>query len=449
MKKAVLILFLAFGSFSAALPQAVKHVVLISIDGFRPDFYLDPGWGAVNLRQMMKEGVYAQGVRSVFPSFTYPSHTTIVTGALPVRHGIYYNQPFEPGGPEGRWYWEFSRIKAPTLWEAAHKAGLTSAAISWPVTVGAPINYNIPETWPWPNGSNLDRLSFSSKYATPAGLFEELQQNATGKLAPNDYNLDYLGMDENVARMAAYLIRTYKPGLVALHMACVDHNEHEHGREGEEVKLAIAGADRAVRTILEALDKAGIKDSTAVIVMGDHGFVDIHTQLLPNVWLKENGFSIPSGAHPSDWTALFNTTGGSAFLHLKDPADSVTLRQVRRILSDLPESKKKLFRVLGREELTRIGADPDAALALAAVQGICFGASEKGPDIKAASGGTHGYYPDFREIQTGFIGYGPGFKKGAVIPLMGLEDVAPLIAHLLGIPFNAPDGVLYPGLLSK
>ena len=447
MRKAACLIFL-IGFCWQVSAQTVRHVVVISIDGFRPDFYLDPSWNAVNLRHMMEEGVYAQGVRSVFPSFTYPSHTTLMTGALPARHGIYYNQPFEPGGPEGRWYWEYSRIKTPTLWMAARKAGLVTAAISWPVTVGAPIDYNIPETWPWPDGSNLDRLSSSSKYATPAGLFEELQQNATGKLAPDDYNLNYLSMDENVARMGAWLIRAYKPGLLALHMACVDHNEHEHGREGEEVKLAVAGADRAVRTILEAIEKAGIKDSTAVIVLGDHGFSDIHTQLQPNVWLKDNGFVIPTKGKPAGWKALFNTTGGSAFLHLKDPADSATLQKVRSLLAALPGAKKKLFRVVERQELEKIGADPDAALALAAVKGICFGAGDKGPDIKAASGGTHGYFPDFLEIQTGFIGMGPGFKKGVVIPVMGVEDVAPIIARLLNIPFDAPDGVLYPGILS-
>src|SRR5262245_1112586 len=98
--------------------QPAKHVIIISLDGFRPDFYKDPSWGAVNLRQLMEKGVYADGVRSVFPSVTYPSHTAMMTGALPARHGIYYNVIFEPGEPPGRWYWDYSAIKTPTLWEA-------------------------------------------------------------------------------------------------------------------------------------------------------------------------------------------------------------------------------------------------------------------------------------------------------------------------------------------
>ena len=94
------------------------HVVLISIDGFRPDFYLDKTWPAPTIQQFAAEGVHALGARGVFPSVTYPSHTTLITGALPIRHGIYYNSPFEPGGQTGRWYWEESLIQSETLWDA-------------------------------------------------------------------------------------------------------------------------------------------------------------------------------------------------------------------------------------------------------------------------------------------------------------------------------------------
>jgi predicted AlkP superfamily pyrophosphatase or phosphodiesterase len=426
--------------------QRVKHVVLISIDGLRPDFYLDPSWGTVNLKQMMKKGVYAKAVTSVFPSYTYPSHTTMVTGALPIHHGIYYNSPFIPADTPGRWYWNESDIKTETLWDAVHKAGLKSAAITWPVTVGAPIDYNIPETWTWPNGSADDRLQASSKQATPAGLFEELQANATGKLQPNDYNLNSLAMDENIARMGAYLFRTYKPNLLALHLACVDHAEHEEGRDGDGVRRAVAGADRAVKTLLEAIEKAGLKDSTAVIVLGDHGHFDIHTSLQPNIWLKENGFTLP-GAKDKKWKAMFHAAGGSAFLHLENPKDSASLHKIRNLLNSLPAAQKKLFRIIERPELDQLGADPRVPLALAGIDGVVFSATDKGPSIKPAHGGTHGFVQNMPGIETGFIGYGAGFNKGTVIPLMGLEDIAPLVSALLGLDFKAPDGILYPGLI--
>src|ERR1700761_7007431 len=71
----------------------VKHVILISIDGFHPDMYTDTTWPAPNLRKLVKIGTSADHLLSVFPSFTYPSHTAMVTGAYPARSGINFNQP--------------------------------------------------------------------------------------------------------------------------------------------------------------------------------------------------------------------------------------------------------------------------------------------------------------------------------------------------------------------
>jgi predicted AlkP superfamily pyrophosphatase or phosphodiesterase len=72
-----------------------------------------------------------------------------------------------------------------------------------------------------------------------------------------------------------------------------------------------------------------------------------------------------------------------------------------------------------------------------------------GPDMGPSKGGTHGYFPDFSEIRTGFIAYGPSFAPHTIVPEMGLEDIAPLIAKLLNIPFKAHDGVLMPGIIKN
>ena len=110
-------------------PRA-EHVVLISVDGMLPAHYLDPAWPAPMIQLMAREGAHAKGVRSVFPSVTYPAHTTIVTGALPIRHGIHYNSPFEPEGQTGRWYWDEEEILVPTLWDAVREAGRKSASLT-------------------------------------------------------------------------------------------------------------------------------------------------------------------------------------------------------------------------------------------------------------------------------------------------------------------------------
>ncbi len=445
MRQLSLFLIATFAACTLAA-QPAKYVVLISIDGLRPDFYQDSRWPAPNLQQLKAHGSHADGVRGVFPTVTYPSHTTLVTGVAPAIHGVYYNSPFEPDSVTGRWYWEASSIRVPTLWDAAKTAGMKTAAISWPVTVGAPITYNVPEVWSLDR--NVERTAAVRKEATPAGLVEEIEANATGKLSGDALNSDYLTIDENLARMAHYLIRTYKPRLTALHLVCVDHFEHGEGREGPGVVRAVASADRAVGKVLEALELAGIADSTAIIITGDHGFVDIHTTVAPNVWLAQAGLAKKQGGR-IEWRTRFHTTGASAFLHLKDKKDVAAVQQVRSILAAQPAGIQKLFRIVERAELDRIGADPAAVLALAPVPGINLSSALEGEAIRRASGGTHGYMPDFAQIHTGFVAAGAGIAQGGTVPLMDLADVALLIARLLGLDLKTADGVVYPGLVKE
>lgn len=424
--------------------QVARYVVMVSVDGFRPDFYMDKSWPAPNMQQMMEKGIYAEGVRGIFPTVTYPSHTTLVTGSMPGKHGIVYNTPFDPKGLSGRWFKESKDIRVQTLWEAAHNAGLKTASVSWPVSVGAQIDYNIPETWS--EDAPGDRRPATSRDATPKGLFEEIQENATGRLEANDMDLHYLSMNQNLGRMTAYLIRKYKPNLVTVHLPCTDEEQHKEGREGQGVRKAVASADRAIGDIMEALEKAGIMDSAVVIITGDHGFVDTHSSLAPNVWLARKGL-IGTTPDRGNWKAAFHSSGGSAFLHLKDPKDEKTLQQVKQMLSELPLSVRKLFRVIDRTTMDSLNSDPAAALALTGVQGISFNNNADGAELRPAKGGAHGYFPDFREIRTGFVAMGTGLNKGAVFPEIGLEDIAPLIARLLGLELKQADGVFYPGML--
>ncbi len=177
--------------------------------------------------------------------------------------------------------------------------------------------------------------------ANPAGLYEEVEQNATGKLSELDWNGDYIGMDENLARMSCYLIRQYKPALLAVHLVTVDHFEHEQGRDGDKVRAAIAGVDRAIKSIREAVQKAGIADKTTFIVTGDHGFVDIHSSISPNTLLAKAGLYDPQ--KPENWKAYFHQSGGAAFLQLKDKNDKQTKEKVMQLLKSSPPGAAKYF----------------------------------------------------------------------------------------------------------
>ena len=140
-----------FAAISQAQAQTPPLLVVISVDGMRPDYITEAdarGAKVPNLRRFLKEGTYAEGVVGVVPTVTYPSHTTLVTGVWPARHGIFANTTFDPLQQNNQgWYWYTEDIRVPTLWDAAAAAGRTTASIQWPVTVGAPITWNIPEFW--------------------------------------------------------------------------------------------------------------------------------------------------------------------------------------------------------------------------------------------------------------------------------------------------------------
>src|SRR5690348_17185528 len=86
---------------AAAFERQVRndnHVILVSIDGFEPDYYLHPGEPGVtlpNIESLRDSGSYAAGVLVQYPSLTFPSHTSIATGVTPARHGVPVNTIFD------------------------------------------------------------------------------------------------------------------------------------------------------------------------------------------------------------------------------------------------------------------------------------------------------------------------------------------------------------------
>jgi hypothetical protein len=424
------------------------HVVLVSIDGLRPNIYRDERWPAPMLHELAGRGAIALDVRSVFPALTYPAHTTIVTGALPARHGVVDNEPFEPVTPSGRWVWEASAIRLPALWDAVRAAGGTTAAISWPVTVGAAIDWNVPDVWLPGDPASIEPIRAAT---TPAGLFEELEVEATGRLSDATFSIDSPGREDAVAGMAAYLFARHTPTLTLVHIIGLDHVRHRLGRDNPKARRAVAAADRALTRVVETVERLHLLDCTTFVVTGDHGSVDVHTALLPNVWL-ENAALKPTQVLDDEWRCYFHGSGGSAFLHVQMPTGSKeaidTTAAVRRMLDELPRGVRTLFEILDRAELDRFGADPDAVLALAAAPGVVFSSDRHGAAVQAAHGAGHGYLPTLDDMMTGFVAAGAGVRDGAVVPLLPLEHIAPFVAALLGLDFQDVDGTLLPGLLA-
>ena len=122
------------GPVAAQQPVQTPLLLMISIDGLRPDYVTAAdahGAKIPNLRRFLTEGAFAQGVLGVIPTVTYPSHTTLITGVWPARHGILANVVFDPlRENQSGWYWYTEDIRVPTLWDAAARAGLSTARLS-------------------------------------------------------------------------------------------------------------------------------------------------------------------------------------------------------------------------------------------------------------------------------------------------------------------------------
>lgn len=433
IKHIYLLTLLLIISSSVTQAQKAQHVIFLTIDGFRPDFYLDDAYKTPNLRALMKDGAYAKGVNSVFPSVTYPSHTTIVTGVSPAKHGVFYNNMFMADGSPQPPYWQDSSIHAPTIWKVAKAKGMTVASLYWPVSANAPVDYNIPDI-----GSLGDGVR--EEYSLPKGFYAEVKKEVFGGVDKIEH-----GKNQNIAKIAAYVIQKSKPELMTIHVFSVDGASHATGRTGARVQEAVADADEAVGIIIDALKQAGIWDSTVLMVGGDHGFYDVKKTISPNVWLKEAG--LMNDVKTGDWKAQFNSSGGSAFLYLKDPSDKATADKVKALLAAQPDSVKQYYRIISREVMDKGGYNPKVAFALTGEKDAAFSNASMGNAVKPGKGGTHGHYPDTKNIRTGLVVHGPGIHKGAVIEEMNLRDMTPIMAKLLGLQFPKVDGKIPAGLL--
>ena len=442
---ALALLALTLGGCASDQPKTVKHVILISLDGSRPEFYLDPSWHTPNLRKFMEKGVYSkEGVKSVFPSFTYPSHTAMVTGALPIHHGIYNNTPYD--GVRGQWLSDAKDIQSPTLWDAVQAAGMTSGAVMWPVTVGAPIDYNFPERFPMEGEEDKDVLTIKYPYVQPKSLLTDIEQ-ATG----TPFTADDLSTKKNfneaktITLIANYIIKKYKPNLMGIHMIAMDHQEHAHGTDAPEVRAAVQITDSLIGTIIQTVKAAGIWENTAVIFIGDHGHANTMASFAPNVYLAQHGL-----IKGKEWKAKFYAAGGSSFLYLKDKNDQALVDSVAGILKQSPEFKAGAFRILDREALDTMGAATNTQLGIAMKEGFTVrnGATGKTFTEKDGSTSTHGYDPNYKSMYTAFIAAGPGIARHKEIEGMCVTDIAPLVARLLNLDFDAPDGHLPAGLFA-
>ena len=418
---------------SCATPErpgpAPEHVVIVSIDGLRPDFYRGD-YEAPTMQAIAAAGASATAVESVFPSSTYPAHATIVTGVLPAKHGIHANTLWTEQGSSRDWHWHAKALRAKTLWQAAREKGLKVAITYWPTTVGARADLVLGEIWDPDNKETGKRLAAA---ATP-GLMTELLF-AVG-IPQEKVATDRAAVDDFVSRAAAHVFRKHRPNLQFVHLLNCDEVQHKLGPQAPEVADAVRVQDENIARIRKAIAESGVADRTTLLIVGDHGFTSISRNVSPNNLLRDAGLLEEENGKVKSWRALIRSSGGSCSVYVKDAADVPRVRDA--LLAGSSVSGETLYTVLERAALDRLGYNPDAAFALDPADGVAFterlGAST--PSVK----GNHGQLPTRPGLQTGFLAEGAGIRKGARIDRMRLVDIAPTVAAMLDLDLDGVDG---------
>jgi arylsulfatase A-like enzyme len=201
-----------------------RNVVLVSIDGLRPDAIAL--FGAPTLSRLIREGSYTLSAQTIVPSKTLPSHTSMLSGQLPDHHGVLWNTALadEPG-----------TLTIPTIFSVARQHGYRTAAF---FSKSKFSHLQVPGT-----------LDFS---LAPRGWF--------GRWSADD-TLD--DVEEHLT--------TAHPNLLFVHLTDPDTAGHDHGWMSPAYGAAVLRADDAVARLIRAADGAYGAGNYTLIVTADHG----------------------------------------------------------------------------------------------------------------------------------------------------------------------------------
>jgi predicted AlkP superfamily pyrophosphatase or phosphodiesterase len=385
-------------AFLAASLGAKQPLVVISVDGLDNRYLADAGRMGLkipNLRRIMREGQFSRGVIGVVPTVTWPSHTTLITGVDPVVHGIVGNQ--RPKSEGGDYYWSESLIRTPTLLRAAHAAGLKTATITWPVTVDAPVDWNLPEYFKRRRGGSMDLRSIESK-EKPAGLVQEISA------AHPSFAQEW--MDDRTRTLAAiYLLQSKHPDLLLMHLVDLDSEEHDDAPFSREANAILERTDELIGSVLAALPQG-----STLAVVSDHGFERVDTLVNLKAVAAKQGVNVIA-------------YGGIAVA--QDEAAAEFLRTLKK------DAAYGIGREIPKEEVVQFPSvlPLTAGTVFESSEGFMF--TQNGETFsKPSEIGNHGHWPTrYRAV---YVLWGPGIPH-EVMPEISMKQIAGKLANVLGI----------------
>ena len=318
-----------------------------------------------NIARFKQEAYYQGGVKTVFMSNTYPVHTSISTGKLPKDHGIISNLLPAKSCGAPPWAQMAKYIKTKTIWDAAREKKLSTAAMLWPVTCGAKINYHMPEVH-LEKGQNLllRSLLYGSVFFQLAAVLKH------GRMLLKALKGDHVELDNFTSVVTRDLLKRKKPDLVLVHLIAYDTMFHFTGSKGKEMDIAKKALDTNLGILLENWGE------NTVIVFSDHSQLDVSENIdLNDIY----------------GNAVFEQTGGSAF----------TDKAIEGL-----EEQPWFGRYLTKEEMEESGHIDKHILGIAAKAGYVF--SSGSYRFK----GNHGYPADYENYNIFYAVKGKNFRQG-------------------------------------
>lgn len=206
----------------------IKHFVVIGVDGMSPDGILHAN--TPNMERLRQHGAWTFHARAVMPTSSSPNWASMIMGAGPEQHGITSND------------WEPDKFDiAPTV---KGPGGM------FPTIYGV-LRQQRPDAiigvfHDWEGYGRLFERALVDVVENPSG-------------------------PTNTALRAAQFIKDRRPTFCFVHLDHVDHAGHTMGWGTPEYYAAVGVADKLIGQILDAVDAAGLKDETLVLVTADHG----------------------------------------------------------------------------------------------------------------------------------------------------------------------------------
>ncbi|MBB1406452.1 alkaline phosphatase family protein [Pseudoalteromonas sp. SG44-5] len=365
---------------SNAFAAKEQTVVLISIDGMRWD-YIEKH-GAPNLKAMGERGVRAQKLIPVYPTKTFPNHLSIITGLLPVNHGIVDNRFCDKARNNecysmGKGFTDSTWVSGTPLWNLAKMQGLKSAVYFW------------PESDARFNGMAPDYYFHYSQHS------------------------DYQDRVDQIVQWLS-LPKAQRPRFVAGYFSLVDSMGHKYGPDAMQTRDAVKQLDELMGQLQARLSK--LDQEVNLVIVSDHGMAQL-----------DPAKSILVSSLPKDDNFLVKNTGPRLLIYTKPEAVNADIEGYK---ARLQQAAKGRYTVLTAEQLAGYHYNKGTRVGDIVVQTTApaiFASSEKAGPI-----GTHGYaYTD--DMAATFLAVGPAFKKGMSIEQVNNLDIYPVLAKIMGL----------------